>query len=410
MKKAVITQLNQCRFLLIYEENELVECHPLLSEQTLQIGNIYIGRVEKVVKNIYSAFVRLDADHVGYLPLNDKPALVLNRQLPNGLPSIAEGDKILVQVEQEPQKMKQARVTGNISLSGNYIALDLFGGNIGVSKKIQNTERVNELKLLITREMDSKLKEVDNQTDTFSASFGCVLRTACENAPNKAILGEYRRFCDEMNEILHRVQCERNTGCVKVGTSEDIALLNDYGFERLDEIQTDLSDVYESLKLITQDYSDLQEKSPKVIFYDDADYPLYKLLSLETKIKELVSKKVWLKSGGFLIIEPTEAMVVIDVNTGKSIGKKNKDDHILKMNLEAAEEIVRQLRLRNLSGIIMIDFINMKRNEDKQQVVKCLERGLKKDKIPGYFVEITKLDVFELTRKKVRRPLHEFIK
>ena len=102
-------------------------------------------------------------------------------------------------------------------------------------------------------------------------------------------------------------------------------------------------------------------------------------------------------------------MVVIDVNTGKSIGKKNKDNHILKLNLEAAEEIVKQLRLRNLSGIIMVDFINMNRDEDKQQVVRCLEQGFKKDKVPGYFIEITKLDVFELTRKKVRRPLHEVV-
>ena len=137
---------------------------------------------------------------------------------------------------------------------------------------------------------------------------------------------------------------------------------------------------------------------------------MYKLLRLETELERLLNKKVWLKSGGFLVIEPTEAMVVIDVNSGKSIGKKNKDAHVLKLNLEAASEITRQLRLRNLSGIIMIDFINMNRDEDKQQVVKCLEQGLRRDKIPGYFMEITKLDVFELTRKKVRRPLHESLK
>ncbi len=400
MTQAIITQLNKQRFLLIYEEDVLVECHPLVEEQSLQIGNVYIGKVEKVVKNIQSAFIRLDTEHVGYLPLNDKPALVLNRQLPKGLPSIAEGDRILVQVEQEPQKMKQAKVTGNICLSGNYIALDLSGGHIGVSKKIKNVKRVEELKNMILDSRDASESKY---------SYGCVLRTACENTSNEAILSEYRRLCAEMDEILHIAEFERNTGCIKAGKSEYLALLSDYGMDRIHEIKTDLADVYDELKNSLRDSSHLQEMYPDFVFYEDADYPLYKLLSLETEIKKLLSKKVWLKSGGFLVIEPTEAMVVIDVNTGKSIGKKDKEKHILKMNLEAAEEIVKQLRLRNLSGIIMVDFINMSKDEDKQQVVKCLECGLKKDKIPGYFVEITKLDVFELTRKKIRRPLHEYL-
>ena len=385
MNQAVITQFNHISFLLIYEEDELVECHPLMEEQSLQIGNIYIGRVEKVVKNIQSAFIRLDKEHVGYLPLNDKPAMILNRKLPKGLPSIAENDLILVQVEQEPQKMKQARVTGNICLSGNYVALDLQEQSIGVSRKIKDTARIKELKDLIAGHPNS--------------AYGCVLRTACENAPNEAILAEYRHFCDEMDQILHKGEFERKTGCIKTGRLEYIALLLEYGMERLDEVKTDIVDVFEELKA----------SGIKSSFYEHEDYPLYKLIRLETELDRLLNKKVWLKSGGFLVIEPTEAMVVIDVNSGKSIGKKNKDAHILKLNLEAAEEITKQLRLRNLSGIIMIDFINMQKDEDKQQVVKRLEHGLRRDKIPGYFVEITKLDVFELTRKKVRRPLHEVI-
>lgn len=383
MNQAVITQFHNISCLLIYEENELVEFHPLMEAQSLQIGNIYIGRVEKVVKNIRSAFIRLDKEHVGYLPLNDKPAKILNRTLPKGLPSIAENDLILVQVEQEPQKMKQASVTGNICLSGQYVALDLQEGFVGVSKKIKDATRVNELKVLIS--------------GVQRTSYGCVLRTACEHASNEVILEEYRHFCEEMDRLLHKGQFERNTGCIYAGGPEYMTLLSDYGIERLDEIKTDIKSVYE----------ELQRAGIHAVFYDDTDYPLYKLLQLETELTRLQNKKVWLKSGGFLIIEPTEAMVVIDVNSGKSIGKKNMDAHILKLNLEAAQEITRQLRLRNLSGIIMIDFINMHKLEDKQQVVKCIEQGLRRDKVPGYFVEITKLDVFELTRKKVRRPLHE---
>ena len=118
MNRIIITEMNGIRYLLVYENDVLVECHPLLEEKSVMIGDIYLGRVQKKLKNIDAAFISLDGDNIGYLPLDDKPAIVLNRQLPKGLASIAENDLILVQVVQEPQKMKQARVTGNISISG----------------------------------------------------------------------------------------------------------------------------------------------------------------------------------------------------------------------------------------------------------------------------------------------------
>ena len=382
MNKAVITKWNAQTFLLIYEEDILVECHPLMKDNSLQIGDIYIGRVEKVVRNIQSAFIRLDKENVGYLPLNDKPALVLNRRLPKGLSSIAENDYILVQVEQEPQKLKQARVTGNISLGGKYIALDLQQGSVGVSRKIKNQDRAGELRNLITDER----------------KFGCVFRTACEQADNSCILAEYDNLINEMDSLIHKAAYERKIGCIRKEKPEYIAILEEYGVDRIDEVKTDIPEVAEALRDIVSE----------VILYEDKEYPLFKMLSLETELGKLLNKKVWLKSGGFLIIEPTEAMVVIDVNSGKSIGKKKKKEtHIFETNMEAAKEITKQLRLRNLSGIIMIDFINMEEEKHKQQIVNCLEQELRKDKIPGYFVEITKLGVFELTRKKVRKPLHE---
>lgn len=387
MNKAIITEWNNQTFLLIYEEDILAECHPLMKDNSLQIGDIYIGRVEKVVKNIQSAFIRLDKENVGYLPLDDKPALVLNRRLPKGLSSIAENDMVLVQVEQEPQKMKQARVTGNIHLSGNYVVMDLSERKAGISKKIKDKQRINELKQLAAEHMAQS-----------EDSYGLVFRTASEQADSTLISAEIIQFMQEFDEIIHKARYGRNTGLLKKGKEEWLALLEKYGISRLDEIKTDLPEIYNKLSGLV----------PNAVFYEEA-YPLYKLLGLETELSKILNKKVWLKSGGFLIIEPTEAMVVIDVNSGKSIGRKNKDTHILKLNLEAAAEITRQLRLRNLSGIIMVDFINMEREEDKTQVIHCLERGLKKDKVPGYFIEVTKLDVFELTRKKIRKPLHEVI-
>lgn len=405
MNQAVITQFNDILFLLIYEENELVECHPLMEKQSLQIGNIYIGRVEKVVKNIQSAFIRLDEENVGYLPLDDKPARILNRKLPKGLPSIAENDLILVQVEQEPQKMKQARVTGNISLSGKYVVLDLQQGRIGLSKKIKDEKRGKELKELITDKWkDGNLLPLSCEEKNYQKAegiqhYGCIFRTACDQADNRFILSEFEMLSKEVEQLLRKATYERKTGCIKEGKKEYLEIIEEYGIDRIHEIKTDIPEVSEQLREIV----------PTVVFYEDKEYPLFKLLRLETEINRLINKRVWLKSGGFLIIEPTEAMVVIDVNSGKSMGKKKREKHIFEINMEAAKEIIRQIRLRNLSGIIVVDFINMKEENYKNQIVQCLEQGFKKDKIPGYFVEITRLGLFELTRKKIRKPLHEIL-
>lgn len=407
MTRAVITTCNNIQYLLIYEDNNLAECHPLISNDSFQIGNIYIGRVEKVVKNIQSAFIRLDEDHVGYLPLNDKPAMVLNRTLPKGLPSIAEGDKVLVQVEQEALKMKQARVTGNISLAGNYAALDLLTGIVGVSNKIRNAERVEELKTMVSSDMP----------------YGVIFRTACEQARNDAIRAELQQLSTQMDQIIHKAEYERNTGLIQGGKPEYLAIMEEYGWARIDEIQTDNKVIYEELyakkNFVTstnapsdQNYvpnNDSDVNQPRLLYYED-EYPLYKLLSLETEIAHLLDRRVWLKSGGFLVIEPTEAMVVIDVNTGKSIGKKRQEEHLLKVNEEAAVEIAKQLRLRNLSGIILVDFINMKQPESRDKLIRTLKSVLHKDKVPSRFVDVTTLELYEITRKKIRRPLHEMIR
>lgn len=383
MNKAVITKINQINMLFLYEENQLVECYPLLENQSIKIDDIYIGRVEKVVKNIQSAFIRLDDEHVGYLPLDDKPYIVLNRTLPKGLSSIAENDLILVQVEQEAQKMKQPRVTGNIRLGGLNCVLDLHSGKSGISKKIKNRERVNELQNIIPK----------------NAPYGCILRTACENVQNEEIITEYKRLSQELDQIIHTAQFSKKRGCIYKGKEDYISILEAYGRTRLHEIVCDDEIIYDTL---------MKNQFSNVTIYKE-EYPLCKLFSLETELSHILSKKVWLKSGGFLIIEPTEAMVVIDVNTGKSIGKKDRDKHILKINLEAAIEITRQIRLRNLSGIIMIDFINMQDKTNKEQIAKVIEHQLSKDKVPGYLVDITKLDIFELTRKKIRKPIHEIL-
>ena len=455
MNRIIITQFNNKIFFLVYENDVLVECHPIISSKgnDVQIGNIYLGRVQKKVKNINSAFISLDGENVGYLPLDDKPALVLNRKLPKGLYSIAESDLILVQVEQEPQKMKQARVTGNINLSGKYCAVDIDSGKTGLSKKITDNETRERLRALLETFIleasgntlsENAISDSSDINNYSSHKYGYVLRTACENADDSDIRKELECLTLQMDELINKASFERRTGLLYGNKPEYITLIESYGVDRISEIKTDITKVYNEIieyfndhdipynkeqenifvkkkvtdtekqaKKLTDEKDDKQEYKQtlnmiNILQYEDKDYPYNKLLGLETEIGKLLNKKVWLKSGGFLVIEPTEAMVVIDVNTGKSIGKKNRDAHILKINIEAAEEVARQLRLRNLSGIIMVDFINMDSAEDKQKVVACLKREFAKDKVTTHFVEITKLDVFEITRKKQRRPIHEW--
>lgn len=383
MNKAVITTLNHHIFLWIYEDDLLVECHPLNMNPTLQVGDIYIGRIEKVVKNIQAAFVKLDKEQVGYLPLDKGSCRVLNRTLPKGLISIAENDTVLVQIEQEPLKLKQARVTGNISLNGKYVAIDCDGFHSGISKKIKDKKKCEHLLTLLPQH----------------PKFGYVFRTACENAADSDILEEVDRLTTQLEDILSKADYQKNTGCLVKGKEEYLNILSSYGFERFDVIKTDIPEIYDNL---------VAQKITQAVLYQE-EYPLYKLLGLETEWKHITSKKVWLKSGGFLVIEPTEAMVVIDVNTGKSIGKKDREKHTFKINREAAIEVARQIRLRNLSGIIMVDFINMDQEENKKALSAVLSKQLAKDKTTSRLIDVTKLELYEITRKKIRKPIHEIM-
>ena len=402
MNRVIITQLNEVKYLLVYEDDVLVECHPQAEDAVINIGDIYLGRVSKKLKNIESAFISLDDGNMGYLPLDSKPAKVLNRTLPGGLSTIAENDIILVQVTQLAQKMKQAKVTGNISISGQYVALDLNAGSVGVSKRINDEKRIDQLKKLI-----------DDDT------YGIVYRTASEMADDPVIIDEYKELSSKLDKIIHRAVYERKTGIILKQKPDYIMLIERYGLDRLAEIKTDIQAVYDELYDYFHDYNNVvfnnkdnkgsDEAFTQIMFYDQ-DYPFYKLLNLEAELPKLLNKKVWLKSGGFIVIEPTEAMVVIDVNTGKAINRKNRDSHVLKINIEAAKETAKQLRLRNLSGIIMIDFINMSSKEDKNKIIGCLKNEFNKDKIPTNFVEVTKLDVFEITRKKERKPIYEMLR
>ena len=370
-RKYIITAYKNLKFLCVTEDGRPAELD-FDEDGDIRIGNIYIAKVIDVVKNINAAFVDIGIGVKCFLPLDESQS---------GLHS---QDELMVQVKKEAVKSKGITVTDDISVAGEYIALSLKNKTLGISRKIEDEGRRAELKALFAG--------VD------SGEYGIVVRTNAAGAPDENILAEYEKLRAVFEDIMQKSRTRTCFSCIYEAPSFLEELLRDEKSGRPDEIITDLKDVYE----------ELSAKYP-MRFYEDDTLKLIKLYSLETCISEALQKKVWLKGGGYLVIEPTEAMTVIDVNSGKNTDKKAQREIILRSNTEAADEIARQLRLRNLSGMVMIDFINMADNRDVKLVMNALRKALSADPVKTALIDITKLGIVEVTRMKVRKPLHEIL-
>ena len=385
MKKCVITNYKDKQLMMLFENNRETAIE-LYSEESI-LGNIYVGRVKDLVPNINVAFVEIASDFPCYFSLteNAKP-IFLNRK---NTEKVCQGDLLLVQVAKEAVKTKAPVVSCNISFAGRYVAVKADGaGTIGVSKKITSKQRISRLK--------------DLAAPYVSDRYGLIIRTEAENVSDTLIIDEIKSISAEYEEMVRiaatrkAFTCVRRTGTGMVKDIEDMNLSYD------DEIVTDIPEIYDML----------QESIPdlNIRLYDDKLLPLYKAYSIESRIEDALKPRVWLKSGGYLIIEPTEALTVIDVNTGKFDGnEKEREETFMKINLEAATEIARQLKLRNISGIILIDFINMHNDDNVKKLTKTLADVLRNDKVNTKFVDMTKLGLAEVTRQKIKKPLWEAV-
>lgn len=353
------------------------------------LGNVYIGKVKNIVKNINAAFVDIGNGQIGYLSLTDASIHYADQRPFDG--RLRQEDEIVVQVERDAVKTKAPVLTGNINVTGRYFVLTAGKKQIGFSTKI--TDQVWK------RDIKSYLETVKEE------NFGIIVRT---NAP-KALRTELEHELEQLKDTLKKLFDSANhRTCYSLLYHSMPSYLNglrDSLKATLEAVITDESDIYEDIKTY------LTQHQPGdlglLTLYEDELLPLRKLYRIEKSMEEALGKRVWLKSGGYLVIEPTEALVVIDVNTGKYSGKKALRNTIMKVNLEAAQEIGHQLRLRNLSGIIIIDFIDMETEEDRNLLVERLEEILSKDPVKTTVVEITKLNLVEVTRKKIRKPLYE---
>jgi len=332
------------------------------------VGNIYAGRVESVVKGIGAAFINIGEEKNGILYLDDY--------------DIKQGDAVIVQAEKEPINEKGAVLTRKLSYPGRFCVLIPDDKGVGVSKKIDSVEERKRIR--------------DAVVHNIPEGYGVIVRTGAEGKTEEDIKKELDVLLRNAEAITKKADYIKPPVLLyKKMSSADKMIIELIG-KGIDEIVINDRAVYDHISELLAFYG---EEDTKVIFYDET-VPLFENYMVESKADKIFDKKVWLKSGGFLVIEHTEAMDVIDVNTGKFTGKKDIEKTILKTNIEAAYEAARQIRLRNLSGIILIDFIDMKSEEDRQELIRVMEAAVKKDRVKTYVHGITRLGLMEITRKK----------
>lgn len=393
--KYVITRVNGRLISAEYSNDKCVSLS-MLDESGI-MGNIYVGRVENVVKNIHCAFIEIQKGVKCYYPLDDNSRHIFLNRKNNKAVNI--GDLMLVQVSREALKTKPATVTSKLSLTGEYVVLSADVTGVTISGKTKKNEHCKELRDLLLAHM----KHPDNISDY---PYGFILRTNSSNASADAVIAEAEELIRRYLDIRKRAQYAVAFTKIDQGEPAYLKDLRSIPMNDLLEIVTDVPEIAEQIckNLI-------ESQATKLRIYEDKLLPLYKLYSLETELERALGKRVWLKSGGYLIIEQTEALSVIDVNTGKMVTKKNtpeaKEQSFVKTNMEAAAEIARQVRLRNLSGIIIVDFINMTVEDNNCELLIYLRRLFKNDPVTTTVVDITRLGLVEITRKKFGKTLSE---
>lgn len=382
-RKLIITSFDNKILTTNIENGEVVEIHVSDDSEisTYRLGSIYIGKVKKIVPSIHAAFIEIGKGMECYYDMNER----------GGTP-IRSGDEFMVQISKEAVKTKQPAVTRNISLTGKYCVLTAGDSRIGISNKIC-AEKSDELKKAM---QPYKTRE-----------YGFIVRTNAKNCEVKELINEAVRLRKEYEHLTSIAGSRVCLSCLKKSPAPYISDLRNIYQDGLDEIIVEDKYLYGQIKEYLE--SEQPEDAKKLRLYEDKLLPLHKLYSIETKLSDALREKVWMKSGAYLVIQPTEALTVIDVNTGKYIGKKRDDAAYFKINLEAAKEAAKQIRLRNLSGIILVDFINLDSKDNINRLLEAFKGYLASDPIQTLLIDITKLQLVEVTRKKVRKPLHEML-
>ncbi len=387
----------------ITEDGRLVEIHIERIEDDKIVGNIYKGKVINVLPGIEAAFVDIGIERNVFLHIDSTPNAEDSEKVkdaqastnhPPTVDKIKVGQEIIVQVVKEAITPKGARVTTNIGLPGRYLVLMPNNASIGISHRIEDEKERERLKKILQQ---TKPKDV-----------GLIIRTAGWGKELEDFLPDLDFLIRLWNKIKKRAKKAKAPMLLHEDLTLTYRIIRDLFTEEVEEIFINSNTEYKNILKFLRTLS-LSNLEPRVSLYNE-EKTIFEEYGIEKEVNKALQKKVWLRCGGYLIFDQAEALTVIDVNTGKFVGKKDMRKTILKTNLQASEEVGLQLRLRDIGGIIIVDFIDMENQEDRERVVKKLEESLKKDKTKTNIIQKTELGLVELTRKRSRRDLENMLR
>jgi ribonuclease G len=380
----------------IIAQGVVQELHIERSQSRGIVGNVYLGKVTRVLPGMQSAFVDIGLDKAAFLhvadlwmPKNSKPDNTPIEKL------VFDGQTILVQVLKDPLGTKGARLSTHISIAGRnlvFLPQEDNGQQVAISQKIENLEDRDTLK----KRFQGLLSNYQNESGSY------ILRTSAEDADDQELSNDLRYLSATWKKIQDGSKQIPAPSLLHQDLSLAERVLRDLATDAIGQIRVDSAENFEKLKTFAKDFMPNQES--KLILYR-GERPLFDLYDTESEINRALGRRVDLKSGGYLMIDQTESMTTIDVNTGSYVGARTFDDTIYKTNLEAAQTIARQLRLRNLGGIIIIDFIDMHSKEHQDAVLEELNKNLARDKIRTSANPFSSLGLVEMTRKRTRESL-----
>ena len=393
----------------IIEDGTLVEVYVEKQDQQRMVGNIYKGQVENVLPGMQAAFVDIGYDINAFLPFSDiensaylseidddessngkKTKKSSRRRKNSGNVSVElkTGQEIFVQVIKEAFAGKGPRVTTEIALPGRLLVFVPNAKYIGISKKIWDKYERRRLKKIV-----SSLKEKD---------MGVIIRTVAEGKSEELLKNDFSSLIDKWKKLQSKSKRTKEASLIYEDLETASSVIRDLFTPDIGKIVIDSKKLYRKLQSYLEDIS--PNMANRLEHYK-LKQSLFESMGIENELDKLLQPKVWLKSGAYLIIEKTEAMVVVDVNSGRFVGKKNHEENSLKINLEACKEVARQLRLRDLSGLVVIDFIDMREESNQKKIYYELRKELKKDRAKVAVSPLSDFGLLEMTRQRIRLSL-----
>ncbi|MEK6649642.1 MAG: Rne/Rng family ribonuclease, partial [Bacteroidota bacterium] len=428
-KEIIISSTANEHRIAITEDGRLAELFVESPEKERNVGDVYLGRVAKVMPGIRASFVDIGMSQDAFLHFSDvgslddfsalfdedneeeevgqtasSPAEAAGNGTPESAPqegqrkredrrderrpevNLQKGQEILVQITKEPQGKKGVRVRSAISLPGRFLVLIPFDGKVGVSKKLSNFKEKRRLRKTV-RSMLPK-------------GFGAIIRTVADGKSDELLKQDLDNLVKQWENIEHGVKGAKAPALVYKDMDTTSSVIRDLFQEAVERIVVDDKRLFKEVKAYVQSSS--PDMADRIELYRDRE-PIFDKFGIEKEFQTLFSKKVWLKSGGYLFIEKTEAMTVVDVNSGRYAAKRDQELNSLRTDMEAAREVCRQLRLRDIGGLVVIDFIDLEDEKNKKKVYDEMKKEMKRDRAKITVLPMTEFGIVQITRQRIRQ-------